>query len=427
MHHPRAAECANQIMDRGGHDRDGMFVLVSLPFRHCVSFMCYQGDEETEWNVSGLIYLIQDDKQLVAMAESPYDSEDLLQTLLADYPNLLAGDQMNTANPRRWLLIQREMALPSSEGGSGRWSVDHLFLDQDGIPTIIEVKRGTDTRIRREVVGQMLEYAANGVAYWPVEGMQAQFKANCQQRGLDPDQQLGEFLGSDTDPNAFWQTVKTNLQAGKVRMVFVGDVIPSELRRIVEFLNVQMSPAEVLAVEIKQYTGQGQQALVPRVIGQTEQAVRNKSVVSRETRPWDEKLFLKEMTENHGPAHAIIAGELLKWASDHSLSIAWGQGRVHGSFTPMVVHGDARHHTFGVSTDGYLSILFLYLRNREPFDNEMKRLELLQRVNAIPGVDISTERISGYATLPISALEDEASLEQFLNAMQWLIGEIRRS
>ncbi len=33
---------------------------------------------------------------------------------------------------------------------------------------MVRVKR-RDTRIRREVVGQMLEYAANAVTYWPVD------------------------------------------------------------------------------------------------------------------------------------------------------------------------------------------------------------------------------------------------------------------
>jgi hypothetical protein len=37
--------------------------------------------------------------------------------------------------------------------------------------------------------------------------------------------------------------------------VFVADEIPVELRRIVEFINGQMDPAELLAVEIKQYVG----------------------------------------------------------------------------------------------------------------------------------------------------------------------------
>jgi len=99
--------------------------------------------------------LIQSGGELVEMTEQPYDTEARLQDLLAKYPNLLAGDQIDEAVPRRWLLISREMGIPSEEEGSDRWSLDHLFLDQDAIPTLIEVKRSTDTRIRREVIGQM--------------------------------------------------------------------------------------------------------------------------------------------------------------------------------------------------------------------------------------------------------------------------------
>jgi hypothetical protein len=81
------------------------------------------------------IFLVQDNDQLVEMNEQAYDSENLLQTLLAKYPALLVGNQINPTEPRRWLLIERESAVPSKEGGTGRWSADHLFLDQDAIPT----------------------------------------------------------------------------------------------------------------------------------------------------------------------------------------------------------------------------------------------------------------------------------------------------
>ena len=131
------------------------------------------------------------------MTEQKYASENLLQELLADYPNLLAGDQIDTTEPRRWLLISREMSLASEEDGAGRWSVDHLFLDQDAIPTIVEVKRSTDTRIRREVVGQMLDYAANAVVHWPVERLRAQFEAAREEH----EQALIELLeDAETDP-----------------------------------------------------------------------------------------------------------------------------------------------------------------------------------------------------------------------------------
>ena len=140
------------------------------------------------------IFLIQDNGQLIEMNEQKYDSEDLLQELLAKYPNLLAGDQIDTKSPRRWLLITREASIPSEDSGGGRWSVDHLFLDQDAVPTLVEVKRSSDTRIRREVVGQMLDYAANAIAFWPVESVIAKFEAKCETDGIDPEQSIKDQI-----------------------------------------------------------------------------------------------------------------------------------------------------------------------------------------------------------------------------------------
>jgi hypothetical protein len=84
------------------------------------------------------IFLIQPNGDLVEMNEEPYDSESVLQKLLADYPSLLAGHQIDPEEPRRWLLIRRECGVPSEDGGSNSWSTDHLFLDQDAVPTFIE-------------------------------------------------------------------------------------------------------------------------------------------------------------------------------------------------------------------------------------------------------------------------------------------------
>jgi hypothetical protein len=270
--------------------------------------------------VNGGIYLIQDDGQLIEMTEQEYDSEDLLQDLLAKYTNLLAGEQIDSGSPRRFLLISREVSLPSDENSSGRWSVDHLFLDQDAIPTIVEVKRSSDTRIRREVVGQMLDYAANAVVYWPIESIRAQFEANSQAQGLDPEERLSEFLEPDSDSEQFWQKAKTNLQAGRIRMIFIADEIPSELRRIVEFLNSQMDPAEILAVEIKQYVGKGLKTLVPRVMGQTAEAQKKKSTRGPLIQ-WDEPSFFNELEERYGIGIAQTAREILEWSKKSVTSV----------------------------------------------------------------------------------------------------------
>jgi hypothetical protein len=84
------------------------------------------------------IFLV-DDKQegLIPMTETAYVTEDVLQDLLARYPDLLPGDQIDPESPRRWLLVSREMGVPGDEAEANRWSLDHLFLDQDGIPTFV--------------------------------------------------------------------------------------------------------------------------------------------------------------------------------------------------------------------------------------------------------------------------------------------------
>jgi hypothetical protein len=112
--------------------------------------------------MTGGVFLLSGE-DLVAMHEQPYDSEDLLQTLLAKYPELIAGESAGAPSPRRWLLVKREVGIPDSATGGSRWSLDHLFIDEQAVPTLVEVKRSDDTRIRREVVGQMLDYAANGI------------------------------------------------------------------------------------------------------------------------------------------------------------------------------------------------------------------------------------------------------------------------
>ena len=189
---------------------------------------------------------------------------------------------MNPSEPRRWLLIKREAGIPDSDDGGNRWSVDHVFLDQDAIPTFVEAKRKSDTRLRREVIGQVFDYVSNAVAYWTDETLQAEFARDCDDRGEDAEALLEAFVGDPDMVDDFWDRARTNLRAGRVRVVVVADELPPELRRIVEFLNDQTDPMEILAVEIRRYEGEGLAALVPRVIGQTVEAQARKRVTRRE-------------------------------------------------------------------------------------------------------------------------------------------------
>lgn len=391
--------------------------------------------------MSGGIFVLQENGSLVEMRQEPYNAETVLQRLVEEYPALLAGDQMDSNAPRRWLLVKREMEVPDASDSSGRWYLDHLFLDQDGIPTLVEVKRSTDTRIRREVVGQMLDYAANGVAYWPVGTLQTNFVATWKEKAT---QKLADFLmvdendaagtdnldGSDTETHpaveGFWQKVSANLQAGKLRLLFVADEIPTELQRIIEFLNEKMDSVEVLSVEIKQFAGQQMKTLVPRVIGQTAKAVTRKSAnASSGGRQWNETTFFEDMTARGNVEATNAARAIFNWVRSQGIDVWWGSGKRYGSCVPYFHHNDRSNQLFVLWSNGYIEFYFQHLGNKPPFNDITKREELLGKLNAIANVDIPKSKIASRPSVSLTMFSEAGSLLQLLQTMDWVIQEIK--
>lgn len=379
--------------------------------------------------MGGGIYLIQDDDRLVEMIEQAYDSEDRLQELLEKYPNLVAGDQIDRATPRQWLLISREMPLPSDDEVDGQWSFEHLFLDQNAIPTLVAVKSSQETRIRREIVGQMLDYAANVLMYWPIESIISQFESNCRDLGRDPEQVFEEFLGTDVHEDRFWEKVKTNLQAGKLRLVFIADDISAELRRVVEFLNEQLDPTEVLAVEIKQYVSQdGLKTLVPRVIGQTAEAQQKKASATRERRRWDEESFFHEFEIRQGYEEAQLARKIHQWVRrrEPGLELVWGTGDIYGGFIAKLKQkGRKSMSLFTVGISGEFVISSSSYAVQSPFDEEDCWHELRSRLSSI-GLSLPADPAeTRLPSFRLSTLQDETALEQVLETFEWIVDEIQ--
>lgn len=258
--------------------------------------------------------------QLRPIARSEYASEELLQLLLQQHPALLSGEQLRPGDPIRWLFVAREAGIADGEGSNDRWSLDHLFLDQDGVPTLVEVKRSTDTRIRREVVGQMLDYAANATLWWPPRRIrELALRQHGSEAALCAAVALLAGVGTD-DVDAietYWAGVDRNLAAGRLRLLFVADRIPGELRRIIEFLNAHMPLIEVLGVEIAQYKEGNDEAFVPRVVGQTQAASDARQPPKAKTTA---AAFLAECPpEFHHSFEALLSG-----AQARGLMVNWG-------------------------------------------------------------------------------------------------------
>ncbi|MGI8855247.1 MAG: hypothetical protein ACR2JW_05825 [Thermomicrobiales bacterium] len=382
--------------------------------------------------MEGSIFVMQPDNSLVKVNRTPYNSEALLQGLLSYYPDLLAGDQMNTENPRRWLLISPELSLGTEADGTGGWWIDHLFLDQDAIPTIAEVKRSSDSRIRREVVGQMLDYAAHLEVYWPAERIRAYFEERCRAQGTDPNLKVSELVQEEEiDIEVFWARVGENLFIGKMRLLFVADEMPMHLQRVVEFLNKNMAPIEVLAVEIKQFEGSNLKTLVPRVLGQTVQTQEKKAKATSASvsqRQWDEQQFMEAFSIRNGPAEMNAVRQIIDWSK--SIGILWGKGKRddRGSFYPELIHDGLKHYIFGVWTSGGFELQFERMKARPPFDQENLRAEFASLLEQIPGMPPMPADVLGRRpSFPLSLLAVGSNLDQFLSACDWYCEKVRSS
>jgi hypothetical protein len=359
--------------------------------------------------------------ELIAMIETPYEAESVLQELLASYPTLLSSDASEGEN---WLLIRREAGIGLGDAASSRGYLDHLFVDSAGVPTLVEVKRSSDTRIRREVVGQMLDYAANAAARWGGDTLQSWFEESCASRDEDPEQALLDAFPAVENITDFWTQVRTNLVAERLRLVFVADYVPSELRRIVEFLNGQMTQTEVLAIEVKQYRDSSGQheTLVPRVLGETEQAKQVKSV--GQPRRWTRETILEQLREYRNDAEATLGSRLFDWVRARGDLTEWyGSGKKDGSF--QAGYPDTPRYLFPFALYGYgrVEVQFQYMMRRKPFDREGLRRELLDKLNAIPGVELGEDTLMRRPSIQLETLLRSGSLEQFTSAMDWAFAE----
>jgi hypothetical protein len=239
-------------------------------------------------------------------------------------------------------------------------------------------------------------------------------------------ERLEEFLataeeeGDRTD--AFWLKVKDNLQLGRIRLIFVADEIPLELRRIVEFLNQQMDPAEVLAIEVRQFTNDSVKTLVPRLFGQTVTARDKKG--PRPLRRWEEASFFQDLEERRGEREAAVCRAIFDWSIRRGLKIEWGKGSQDGSFLVRLQTERATYNLLNAYTYGRIEVPLKHLKRTPPFDDDEKRLDLLKRLNTIPGVEIERDGIERWPRISLSILTRDSAVAKLIDAFEWVVAEV---
>ncbi|MGC8947306.1 MAG: hypothetical protein ACP5N6_14250 [Anaerolineae bacterium] len=352
------------------------------------------------------VYRLNPDGTSTVMRKVRCADEDRdLQQVLEKNLDLLPGDQIDPEDPRRWLLIKREMLVQDPGSGQDRWSIDFVLLDQSATPTFVECKRFADTRSRREVVAQMLEYAANGHHYWTKDSLRTLAAQSAEGRGLTLEEAV-QRLGPDDDLGIeeFFERAEANLRQGQIRLVFFLEEAPFELKSIVDFLNRQMERTEVLLVEARQYELDGTTVVVPTLFGYTEEARQVKRTVivtpgSGSRRKWNEAMFFEAAATGLGETASGALRAVYDYARSQGLVITWGTGAQRGSFNVKAPHLCPRS-IFTLWSDGEMSLNFGWLNGSETA--EKFRDALKGALEARLGWNIPPDFSERYVKIPSS-------------------------
>ena len=303
--------------------------------------------------------------------------EDALQTFLEKYPQIIPGKQVDPASdePPRFVLLRREMPV-------GGWSLDHLYVDQRGILTLVETKLFQNPESRREVIGQIIEYAANAKEFWS-QG-RARQKSVEFWNNLTPPEDLDEVLrrefGEELDIDEFWGKIDENLEYGKIRLIIAADELRPEVRRMIEYLNNEMRNADIFGLELKFYGKRtGSMVLVPRLIGQSQSTLdKKRSNGSSVTWPADKlKTTYSKFSDNN---LAVKLQKILSWSVEKKVF-----KMATTKFPAFGIEGKNKKRIASIFSHGDIYVVFsdkFYaggVKERDELVAELKKLNYLDK------------------------------------------------
>ncbi len=331
--------------------------------------------------------------------------EDALQTLLEQYPEIIPGSQISLSSeePPRFALLRREMPVAG-------WSLDHLYVDQFGVLTLVETKLLQNPESRREVIGQIVEYAANAREAWGSGLVRNYANEFWNKKGRDLEEVLKEtFPGLDLEE--FWRSVENNLRQGRIRLLIGADTLRPEVRRMIEYLNSEMQNVEVLGLELRVYGEDGDNLIfVPRIVGQT-QAILDRKTSPSTTTDWTSEL-LRDVYQKMPDQQGSNLIKVLDWSLDNSCFLR--SRSQTPSFGIKYLNGN-RFLSF--YEDGYLYLMITASRYDDNEEVRDKILRDLQDLNMF-SEDINPDEVTSgrRSVLKIWELSDQ-DFNMFINKL----------
>jgi len=200
--------------------------------------------------------------------------EGWLQDLIEDHPELLPIAEIEPAFAPV-VSVGREVATASGY-------IDNLLLSPQGYLTIVETKLWRNPEARREVVGQIIDYAKD-VSRWTFVELESKLQGyniqRCQSNLgiLDSLRQIEDI--DESEEQIIIDTISRNLHTGRFLLLVVGEGIRESVEEMADFL--QQTPQlhftlALVELQIYELGAKGNKPLlvIPQIVARTREITR---------------------------------------------------------------------------------------------------------------------------------------------------------
>ena len=348
------------------------------------------------------------------LTEHKFENEDMLQEIIASNPHLLEREYED--GKHRLFLVKRELSVPESDYSSNSYSLDHLFICEDSVPVLVEVKRSSDTRLKREVVAQMFDYACRARS-WDAEVLRQTFRDS---NTNDP-----EALSLDND--AFWERVARNLKSEHIRLVFAADEIPDTLRVLIEFLDRSMPDIEVYGVVIQPYRSENASLLTSTIVGNS--PIEKEKATPRAAKNWNLENYCDFLRTHKMIDILPIFNGLIDGLVRRGFDLSFGKGAQYPS---VHIFLDGQHLFYVESwqyTDQYRTVIEIKMKEYlNCLENDWNAARLQETLFSFSGSKSALDNkliwiTNEYIHIDLRAFDSD-SLSDFIEILQNLAKDI---
>ena len=154
-------------------------------------------------------------------------------------------------------------------------AIDIFMVTPSGLPVLVECKLWRNPEGRREVVGQILDYAKE-LSRWSSSDLQREVSRRLKRDG-NPLLEMVQAVDPEVDERQFNDALTANLRRGRFLLLIVGDGIREGVEAIAEYLQRHAGLHFSLGlVELPIYfMPNGDRLVAPRVLARTTIVTRN--------------------------------------------------------------------------------------------------------------------------------------------------------